>query len=141
MAERGVIRNRAFAAQLRDFSGLRYGKITPTDIDGFMDFGDRLFVFIESKYGGASLPYGQMLAIQRLVDACHNPPRRYAAAIICDHHQAGDVDFAATTVRTYRWGGVWRKPMQSGVTTRQAIDRLVAISRRPHLTVLQGGAK
>ena len=47
MAERGVIRNRQFAQQLRDFSGLRFGKITPTDIDGFMDFGDRLFVVLE----------------------------------------------------------------------------------------------
>ena len=34
--DRGKIRNRECAGQLKDFSGLRFGKITPTDIDGFV---------------------------------------------------------------------------------------------------------
>lgn len=133
MSERGVIRNRQFAAQIRDFSGLRFGNITPTDIDGFLEFGDRLFVFIEAKFGGAAVPRGQMLAIERLVDACHVPPRRSAAALILDHYSNGDVDFGSATVRAYRWAGKWRNPLQRELTARQAIDRLIAMSSRPNL--------
>lgn len=76
MVERGVIRNREYAKQLKDFSGLRYGKITPTDIDGFLDFGDQLFVVVEGKHAGSAIQTGQRLALERLVDACHCPPRR-----------------------------------------------------------------
>ena len=47
MFERGVIHNRERGAQIRDYSGLRFGNITPTDIDGFMDFGGRVFVVFE----------------------------------------------------------------------------------------------
>lgn len=127
MSERGVIRNRAAASQLRDFSGLRYGRITPTDIDAYMEFGGRLFIFIEGKFGGASLPRGQMLALERLVDAMHLPPQRYAALIVAQHETQGtDVDIASAGVRAWRWGGKWRQPVERGITVRRAINRLVA---------------
>lgn len=128
---RGVIRNRSLAMQIRDFSGLAYGKITPTDIDGFLEFGDRLFIFIEGKRDGTPLSYGQTLALARLADACHIPPRRYATAIIVDHPSGeSDIDYATATVRTWRWGGEWRKPLQRGITLRAAIDRLMALTKR-----------
>lgn len=131
MAERGVIRNREFAQQLRDFSGLRFGRITPTDIDGFMDFGDRLFVVMEGKHIGSALQTGQRLALERLVDACHCPPRRIAVALILDHTEAADkdVDFAMCVVRSMRWNGKWIRPMLQGITCRAAIDKLVAYSQ------------
>jgi hypothetical protein len=141
MSERGVIRNRAAAQQIKDFSGLRYGKITPTDIDGFIDFGDRLFVLIEGKFNGAILSGGQMLALQRLTDACHCPPRRYAVAFIVDHYQQGaDVDYANATVRTYRWGGTWRNPLQAGLTLGVAIERMRKFAQPVRLVAGNGGA-
>ena len=66
MTEPGIFRNREYAKQLKSFSGLRFGKITPTDIDGFLDFGNNVYVFIETKHGDAPLPYGQKLALERL---------------------------------------------------------------------------
>jgi hypothetical protein len=127
VSERGVIRNRAAAQQLRDFSGLRYGRITPTDIDAYMEFGGRLFIFVEAKFGGAALPRGQMLAMERLVDAVHMPPQRYAAAIVVGHEtQGADVDFANAVVRVWRWSGKWRQPIERGITLRRAVNRLVA---------------
>ena len=48
-ADRGKIRDATLIDRLRDFSGLRYGRITPTDIDAFMEFGNKAFVFIEAK--------------------------------------------------------------------------------------------
>ena len=138
MHERGVIRNRDMAMHIRDFSGLRFGNITPTDIDGFLEFGGRLFVFIEGKRPGAPCPGGQMRAFASAVDALHLPPRRYATAIIVDHStSADDIDYAAATVRSWRWGGQWRKPLQQGITLRASIDRLLAWSERARMRVVK----
>ena len=138
MHERGAIRNRQLAMQIRDFRGLRFGSITPTDIDGFLEFGDRLFVFIEGKRDGAPLANGQMLALARLADACHCPPRRFATVIVVDHPTSDDdIDYAIATVRIWRWGGEWRKPLQQGIKLREAIDRLLAMSQRTKLKVVK----
>lgn len=132
--QRGLIQNRARKQQIADMSGLRFHKITPTDLDGFIDFDDRLFVFIEGKYIATPVLYGQGLSIDRLCDACHNPPRRYAYAIIADHHHPvdEDIDFAHMTVRTIRQNGRWTQPMHRTLTVRQAIDRMVAYVENKH---------
>lgn len=122
MHERGVIRNREFKQQIADFSGLRFGKITPTDLDAFLDFHNKLFVFVEAKHGGAQMPYGQRLAVERLVDACHNPPHRYAVAFQTSHNESGDIDYAATAVTLFRWNGEWRQPMKAGSTLIDGIN-------------------
>lgn len=126
--QRGVIQNRARKQQIADMSGLRFNKITPTDLDGFIDFDNRLFVFIEGKFIATPVLYGQGLSIDRLCDACHTPPKRYAFAIIADHHHptSEDIDFAQMTVRTIRQNQRWTQPMQRTLTVRQAIDRMVA---------------
>ena len=126
--QRGVIQNRARKQQIADMSGLRFQKITPTDLDGFLDFDDRLFVFIEGKFIATPVLLGQQIAIDRLCDACHNAPHRYAFAIIADHHHPSseDIDFARMTVRSIRQNGKWRQPMQKDLTVRAAIDRMVA---------------
>lgn len=136
--ERGAIRNREVAQRIADFRGLRWGQITPTDLDGFVEFGDRLFVAFEGKSTGAPMAHGQMLALARLVDACHCPPRRYAAAIVVDYPAGeGDIDYAAAVVRIWRWAGQWRQPMKRGITLRAAIDRLMAVAQRPSLKVVK----
>ena len=122
--ERGVIRNREQARVLRDFSGLCWGTITPTDVDAFLDFGDKLFVFIEAKYNGARLPYGQQLALERLCDACQSQDRD-AILIIVRHTVAAeddkDISCAELPVRRFRFRGVWREP-QAPITLREAIE-------------------
>ena len=127
-SQRGVIQHRARKQQISNMSGLRFNKITPTDLDGFLDFGNRLFVFIEGKFIATPVAFGQQLAIDVLCDACHNPPSRYAFAIIADHHHPADedIDFANMTVRTIRQNGKWTPPMLKGITVRAAIDRMVA---------------
>jgi len=120
MTERGKIYNREYAAQLRDFSGLRYGKITPTDIDGFMDFGGKAFVFIEAKYGDSEMPFGQKLALERLCDACDKGGIN-AVVLVASHNTREDIDFAAMTVTMVRHNGVWRPPRRE-LTVRQTID-------------------
>lgn len=119
---RGKIRNRKFAQQLRDFSGLRFGTITPTDIDAFIDFGGRLFVFIESKHGSAGPPFGQRLALERLCDSCQSGGVT-SFVIISYHNEDGDVDFASTIVREFRYMGGWHRP-KTQTTTRKAIETI-----------------
>lgn len=71
MVERGDRRN--LEIQPISYSGLRWGKITPTDIDGFLDFQNKAFVYIEYKYKDTPLDGGQELAFKRAVDVCPKP--------------------------------------------------------------------
>jgi hypothetical protein len=123
--ERGKIRNREIAKQLRDYSGLRFGKITPTDIDGFLDFGDKLFIFIETKYGSATLSYGQGLAFKRLCDACANA-KRESILIIARHNTSkeNDVDVSKAIVTFIRHNKQWKKQPENK-TVRQMIDDII----------------
>lgn len=66
--ERRKIRNKYIMSQVIDLTGLSYGSITPTDIDGFIDFGNDASVILEYKHKNASPCYGQKLAIERLAD-------------------------------------------------------------------------
>lgn len=100
---RGEIKNRFYATRIRDFRGLRFKNITPTDIDAFIEYRGLGFVFIESKYGSAPLPFGQKLALERLVDECQKP----ALLIVGSHTNSGDIDFAALSVEQFRFQGKW----------------------------------
>lgn len=124
----GVIRHRTRSLQVNDFRNLRYGKITPTDIDGALEFNGKLFIFIEAKFIGTPIGRGQELFLERITDSLTFKPQRFAYAIIADHHHPSDedVDFSNMTVRTIRQNGRWKPPMQRGLTVRQAIDRMVS---------------
>jgi hypothetical protein len=122
---RGEIQNRGRARQLRNFSGLRFGNITPTDIDGFIEFRDRLFVYIEAKLAGAELPAGQRLALERNCDAVE-AGGRVAAVLIVEHdtEPEDDIDVGPCAVREYRFKAHWQEPI-SPTTCREAIERLL----------------
>ena len=125
--ERGVIRNKEIASMLRDFSGLRFHNgITPTDIDGFFDFGDSFFVFFELKYSDAPLPYGQLLALQRLADTVAKV--KPAVLIIASHTaEPGEmIDAAGSIVRRYRYKGKWFHP-QKQTTLREAVEKFLVL--------------
>ncbi len=119
MVERGTIKNRERARQLVDFHELRWGKITPTDLDGFLDFGDKVFVFIEYKYEDADMGYGQETAFKRLVGATRKPCILIHATH-SQHDPDKDIDGAnATVVRTY-WKG--QRYPDGKRTVKQVID-------------------
>jgi hypothetical protein len=84
MNERGRIRHVERAQQINDFSGLRYGTITPTDIDGISDMHNRGYVIHEVKYRKAKVPRGQKLCLQRMVDD-FNKAGKKSIAIIAEH--------------------------------------------------------
>jgi len=125
MPERGVIHNRPAAEQIRDYSGLRWGTITPTDIDGFLDFRGRLFVLIELKYIGADMGAGQRLAYERLCKAITRVP---VYCLVCQHDNGLDEDIkTATSILVEYWAsGKWRKP-KTYLTAWEAINVLLGI--------------
>ena len=68
MQVRGKIHTPDRAKQLRDFSGLRFGTITPTDIDGLIEYQNIGYVIMEFKAKDNIVLDGQRLALERLTD-------------------------------------------------------------------------
>lgn len=66
--ERGVINNKARGKQINSFAGLlRQRNITPTDIDGLIDYGGTHFLYLEGKLKGAPFLEGQRRALEAVV--------------------------------------------------------------------------
>lgn len=117
-----LIRHREWAAVLKDFSGLRYGKITPTDIDAFIDFQDKAFIFVEAKYGSSCIPTGQALALQRLCDACRKAGKESVLFIVEHTTKTGEmIDLANLPIRTMRWRDKWI-PLNKEYNLREGIE-------------------
>ena len=122
MSDRGVIQHRDRARQILDFHGLQYERgITPTDIDLFLDFENKAFVFGEIKHRDTQLTYGQRLALERLVDACPITSILFIARHNIDDCEQ-DVDVSILYVDEYRWERVWKDVVKQE-TVRQFIDR------------------
>ena len=81
---RGEIINIERARQINNFKNMRYGKITPTDMDGLIEYHNKAYVFIEVKYGDKDLPFGQRLALERLVKDTSSKDKQ-SIAIVCEH--------------------------------------------------------
>lgn len=120
--DRGVINHRDRAKQLRDFSGLRFGNITPTDIDGLIDFGNKYFIILEFKVEGVEMPRGQEIALERLVDNLQQNNKPSMAIIgIHNHPIQEDIDCANCLVEKYRYKYNWKNKEQK-TTIKEMID-------------------
>jgi hypothetical protein len=119
-----LINNKQYMSQVRNFNGLSYGKISPTDIDGFLEYRNQLFVFIETKYGNTDLPTGQRIALTRLCDAVASSGKR-AVLLVVRHEFAPDEDImvAQCAVERYYLEGKWVDLGEGSImTVRDAID-------------------
>ena len=119
--------------QLIDFKGLEVdGYIYPTDIDGLLEYKDSEYVIFEVKYGNAEVPFGQKLAIQRMVDGFTKIGKR-AVAFVCEH-TVRDTDkpvvAAWCKVREIYYGGEkqWRAP-DADITVREAVNSFQRYSK------------
>jgi len=114
---RGQIENRARKRQIIDFSGLLFGKITPTDIDGMIEYHGKAFVYYEMKYLGTDIKRGQRIALEQSVIS-HNKAGRRAVAIVLTHSVDDckeDIQAEKCLVREYffRPQKGWEKPKQA----------------------------
>lgn len=124
--ERGAIRNRRRRRQLVDMRRLRWGNITPTDIDLLIDYHDNSFVFAELKYLEANMEYGQKTAFVRNVDRIERSGAR-AVLLIATHtieDPADDVPADLCIVRSRYEKRQWC-PVDGSPTLLAVIDEFL----------------
>jgi len=126
MSERGEIRNNEYARPLVLYKGMRWENITPTDIDGCIDFQDKVFIFFEVKHGKTKLTIGQKILLERLVKRI-NKSGAYGYALICRHHIDGDV-FLKNCIVHDVFNGEWHSSKGKGITVEKSLIRI----RRKH---------
>jgi len=121
---KGVIHAPQRATQLRDYSGLLFGNITPTDIDGLIEYKNIGYVIIELKYRDTEILKGQKLALARMNDDFELAGKA-SLCIIASHFQedcSKAIDVANTHVTAYRYRKRWRT-FRSVMFTRDLIVR------------------
>lgn len=123
--KRGKIQYRERARQIIDFSGLQYDKITPTDIDGLIEYKGKAYVFVEMKYSKAPIPYGQRLALERLVQDL-TKSGKLATVFLCEHYVSDceqDIDAKKTIVRSCYFNNKWRTDGKR--TLKERLDNFI----------------
>lgn len=119
---RGETTNKARAMQGRDFTGLRFGNITPTDIDGLIEYKGICYIFLEAKVTGAEMSFGQKLALERLCDDLQKS--KPTILILCTHNTPVDkeIDFSKAIAERYRYKGQW---LNYGKTTKELVTKFI----------------
>lgn len=111
------IRNPYRMRQLIDFTGLELeGGIYPTDIDGLIEYHDQEYILIEVKYGKAKVPFGQRLAIERMIkgdilidDGVHNLlGGEYTGVLMDAPHNADFHNEDVGIVRVHSWDEIYK---------------------------------
>jgi hypothetical protein len=122
---RGEINNVKRKQQIINFSGLLYGKITPTDLDGLIEYKNIGYIFIEIKYSNAELPFGQKLAIERLVKDTNI--NKKSIGIIAEHYiedTSNQINASDCVVRKiFDWKYQWRMPKYNNL--KKTIDSFI----------------
>ena len=123
-SNRGKIQNPERGKQLIDYSGIKYGKITPTDIDGYIEYHNKAYIFYEYKFGNAQMPNGQRKALERLVDRLKTEAE--AVLLVCQHNtEASDeINGAEALVRWVYYRGKWYSENQ-GRSVKQVSDAFI----------------
>ncbi len=104
--EPGIIRNRQQIAQIKVYKGLKFGSITPTDIDFFIEYKNKGFIFAEAKFSNTEMPTGQKIALQRLCDSLN----KKSVLFLLEHNSNDDIDFSLAKVREFYWKNQWFDP-------------------------------
>ena len=125
--KRGSIKYPDRYKQLIDFSGLqRMRKITPTDIDGFIDYGGNAFVIIEGKHESKDIDYGQRLCMENIVKA-FKKAKKIAIAFIFKHSKNSDEIIYASEQRVYEYYATftsgWENVFEKDYTVLDIINR------------------
>lgn len=126
--ERGTIINRERAKQLINFKNIRLDrKITPTDIDGLIEYDNKAYILMEFKYRGNEVPFGQRLAMVRMIDD-FTARGKWSMLLICEHDVVDpeqDIDASKATVRRIYYKGEWRKPKVGFTNVKACIDQFI----------------
>ena len=104
------------------YGGMKFGKCMPTDIDAALEFGGKTLILYELKYGDAQIPKGQLLLLQRIVDAWSTDGKQ-AVLFICRHKTPSEQDVMLTDaiVSEVYYQGKMKKP-KGNKTAKQLTD-------------------
>ena len=121
--DRGKIHFRNRVLQLRDFSGIRYNNITPTDLDFAIEYHDKKIIIGELKYDDAKLPEGQRLLLERFVND-FTMAGKSSIAFVGKHYVSDctqDIIVAEVIVDEVYYKGEW-KPNTKKCTVKRLCD-------------------
>jgi hypothetical protein len=121
--DRGKINNEEFMKQIISFEGLKWGSITPMDVDGLIEYHDKVFIFIETKYGENDMGYGQGTALERLCNCCEKAGK-ISYVLFANHNIPHEekVVLAGLTVSKIYHKGVW---IEESRTVKDVIDTIM----------------
>ncbi len=140
-ANRGKIHNRKRGRQIIDFSGIRYGNITPTDLDGFFEKENRIFVFYEYKLPNVERPKGQEVALTRIVDGL-SAAGKSAVLFLCRHDAYNpdeDIQADKAIVEKLYWNNRWHTG--KGLTVKEQTDSFMQWAESFNDEIKQGSKK
>lgn len=130
--ERGVYQSENRGRQLLKFNGMRWGDITPTDIDGIIDYQDAVWIIYEVKMIGKDVPYGQRLAIIRLIQDAKQAGK-HGCAMIVEHNvidPSNDVYLKDCIVREiYTTDEMQWRPPRRRITAFEATNAYIQYHR------------
>lgn len=110
------------AKQLMSFEGMQWDSMTPTDIDGFLDYRGKYFVYMEGKVVGKDLLRGQELALENATQS-HVKAGHKAIAIVFEHNTPVEQDVIVKNCRVVRYyfKNEWQETQQPR-TVKELID-------------------
>ena len=122
---RGTFQHRELARRLIDFDGLRYGNITPTDIDGIIEYKNIAYIIYEFKYCNSMVPYGQELCLKRMCDDL-SKEGKIAVFLICEHYRndGSDINASLAKVRELYYNGKIYS-IYAGKTVKEVTDKII----------------
>jgi hypothetical protein len=112
--------------QLNDFTSLSDGRKYPTDIDGFIEWKDKIRIFIEIKRIGVQVPLGQKIALERL---CNDMTRlkKESIVIVAEHNvepTSDRIDVGSCLIREYFYKFKWNTP-KVNIVVKDAITQFL----------------
>jgi hypothetical protein len=124
---KGIINNKERSLQVKKYDGLTYGAVTPSDIDGFVEFKGKLIIFWELKLRDTKLPNGQKWGLERMCDTMEKGG--IPTYLLVVRHEvedtSQDIDVATCRVSDVRHKGQWKVPGLE-MNLKQVIDLLRA---------------
>lgn len=128
---RGAIANVERRQQILDMRDLAIGTITPTDVDGLIEYRGQALILFEVKWRDAQLGDGQEKALTRLVDAVQKGGIR--SCLLVAQHTVDDcheqIDAALCFVRESYHAGHWRRNrLAEKLTLRRAVRAFLKIA-------------
>lgn len=113
--------------QIVDYSGLKWGKIRPSDIDGIIEFGGKKLILLEFKTALKPMDLGQKILLEHLIQNWDAKSGNESIAIIADHYTESSevIDGGSCIVREAYYKGKWYSYQGLNRTVKSVVERFI----------------